>query len=276
MLTHPTLGLPQTYCKRSHETTKSEILVKKKKKTKKMLWLEGAIAFTLTIYVFESYLDYRQYQNLCAEKPPSVLLSAIKDDALKKKILIKFQDSQAYGRAKAKFGAFRRFIDEILENGLLLLYFGPTVWNWAEVFADEYFSSDDVIVKSLLWIGIQHYLFLPLSIPFQYYSQFVVEERFGFNKMTLKLFITDLIKQEFLTVLIGAPLMALTLKIIDWVRDLCEEQKTISLSLSCYPQTRIIHARAGRRIFLSLRFLHSSCIHSNHDIHLPNVHTTLV
>ena len=241
-----------------------------------MLWLEGAIAFTLTIYVFESYLDYRQYQNLCAEKPPSVLLSAIKDDALKKKILIKFQDSQAYGRAKAKFGAFRRFIDEILENGLLLLYFGPTVWNWAEVFADEYFSSDDVIVKSLLWIGIQHYLFLPLSIPFQYYSQFVVEERFGFNKMTLKLFITDLIKQEFLTVLIGAPLMALTLKIIDWVRDLCEEQKTISLSLSCYPQTRIIHARAGRRIFLSLRFLHSSCIHSNHDIHLPNVHTTLV
>ena len=180
------------------------------------MWLEGSIAFTLVIYVFESYLDYRQYQNLCAEKPPVVLLSAIKEDALKKKITDKFQDSQAYGRAKAKFGAFRRFIDEILENALLLAFFGPWVWRKAEFVAEEYFSSDDVILVSLLWVGIQHYLFLPLSIPFQYYSQFVVEERFGFNKMTLKLFVTDFIKQEFLTVLIGAPLMAVTLKIIDW------------------------------------------------------------
>ena len=180
------------------------------------MWLEGSIAFTLVIYVFESYLDYRQYQNLCAEKPPVVLLSAIKEDALKKKITDKFQDSQAYGRAKAKFGAFRRFIDEILENALLLAFFGPWVWRKAEFVAEEYFSSNDVILVSLLWVGIQHYLFLPLSIPFQYYSQFVVEERFGFNKMTLKLFVSDLLKQEFLTVLIGAPLMAVTLKIIDW------------------------------------------------------------
>ena len=117
------------------------------------MWLEGSIAFTLVIYVFESYLDYRQYQNLLCRETTRRAFERDQEDALKKKITDKFQDSQAYGRAKAKFGAFRRFIDEILENALLLAFFGPWVWRKAEFIAEEYFSSDDVHshVSSVGW-----------------------------------------------------------------------------------------------------------------------------
>ena len=40
---------------------------------------------------------------------------------------------------------------------------------------------------------MQHYIFLPYMILLKWYYQFVLEERFGFNKMTLKLFVTGTI-----------------------------------------------------------------------------------
>lgn len=46
-----------------------------------------------------------------------------------------------------------------------------------------------------------------LDIPLALYRTFVLEERFGFNKMTLALFITDLAKGLLVTVLLGVPLL---------------------------------------------------------------------
>ena len=46
-----------------------------------------------------------------------------------------------------------------------------------------------------------------LDLPLSLYLQFVVEEKFGFNRMTLKLFFADLFKQTLLGVLIGTPVL---------------------------------------------------------------------
>jgi STE24 endopeptidase len=46
-----------------------------------------------------------------------------------------------------------------------------------------------------------------VDLPFSLYRQFVVEERFGFNRMTLGLFLSDLAKQLFLAILIGTPIL---------------------------------------------------------------------
>ncbi|MFZ4529720.1 MAG: M48 family metallopeptidase [Undibacterium curvum] len=53
-----------------------------------------------------------------------------------------------------------------------------------------------------------------LDLPFAYYSQFVVEEKFGFNKMTRALFVRDLIKSSLLGAAIGAPLLWLVLTLM--------------------------------------------------------------
>jgi len=50
-----------------------------------------------------------------------------------------------------------------------------------------------------------------LDLPFALYGTFVVEQRFGFNKMTAKLFISDAFKQTLLMLVIATPLIALIL-----------------------------------------------------------------
>jgi STE24 endopeptidase len=50
-----------------------------------------------------------------------------------------------------------------------------------------------------------------VGLPFSWYSTFVVEERFGFNRMTLKLWLADLAKGTLVAVLLGLPLLLLVL-----------------------------------------------------------------
>ena len=46
-----------------------------------------------------------------------------------------------------------------------------------------------------------------IDLPSSLYAQFVIEEKFGFNRMTLKLFIIDLLKQTALGITIGTPVL---------------------------------------------------------------------
>ena len=46
-----------------------------------------------------------------------------------------------------------------------------------------------------------------IDLPLSLYTQFVIEEKFGFNRMTLKLFFIDLIKQSVLGLIIGTPVL---------------------------------------------------------------------
>ena len=50
-----------------------------------------------------------------------------------------------------------------------------------------------------------------LDLPFTLYSTFRIEERFGFNKMTFKLWLTDLVKSMLIGAVIGLPIVALIL-----------------------------------------------------------------
>lgn len=50
-----------------------------------------------------------------------------------------------------------------------------------------------------------------IDLPLSLYSQFVIEERHGFNRMTLGLFVTDLLKQTLLGIAIGAPVITAVL-----------------------------------------------------------------
>lgn len=53
-----------------------------------------------------------------------------------------------------------------------------------------------------------------LDLPFTLYSTFRIEERFGFNKMTFRLWLTDLLKSTLVGLLIGLPIVALMLWIM--------------------------------------------------------------
>jgi len=59
-----------------------------------------------------------------------------------------------------------------------------------------------------------------LDLPFDYYKQFVLEEKFGFNKMTFGLFIADMLKGIALSALIGLPLIWVILTLMGKAGDL--------------------------------------------------------
>ena len=67
------------------------------------------------------------------------------------------------------------------------------------------------VVNGLFFIGILVLLRALLSLPFSCYSTFVIEEKFGFNRTTLKTFVIDLVKGFVLAILLGVPIMALVL-----------------------------------------------------------------
>jgi STE24 endopeptidase len=54
-----------------------------------------------------------------------------------------------------------------------------------------------------------------LDLPLDWYRQFVLEQRFGFNKMTPGLWLGDLVKSTFVGALIGLPLLWVVLKLME-------------------------------------------------------------
>lgn len=75
------------------------------------------------------------------------------------------------------------------------------------------------IIADPFWRGLAYpfavfAIFYVFGLPQSYYHQFVLEERFGFNRMDIKTFVTDQVKAIFLSVLLGLPLLAALLWII--------------------------------------------------------------
>lgn len=71
------------------------------------------------------------------------------------------------------------------------------------------------LTTGLLYIGVLMIAKSIISIPFSIYSTFSIEEKYGFNKTTLKTFVLDRMKGMLLGMLIGIPLLALILKLLE-------------------------------------------------------------
>lgn len=65
----------------------------------------------------------------------------------------------------------------------------------------------DPVAHGMILIISTFFIMSAADIPLSYYRTFVIEEQYGFNKMTPGMFFTDLIKQSVLGLLLGAPLL---------------------------------------------------------------------
>ena len=72
------------------------------------------------------------------------------------------------------------------------------------------------IVSGLFFTGILLFLKLLISLPFTLYTTFVIEEKFGFNKTTPRLFLADLIKSIVLSAILGGILLSLILGFLEF------------------------------------------------------------
>ncbi|CAL1129092.1 unnamed protein product [Cladocopium goreaui] len=153
------------------------------------------------LHFFEQYLEYRQLQKNRESAVPEEF-QGIVDEA-------KFLESQAYQKDKRLFGFVKDWVSFIFDKVQLFLI-TPWLWHYAvSVFGEEAEYS-----CTLFFLFLLQWVEKPISIPFSLYSNFVVEEKHGFNKMTVKLFVTDLIKSEILTYVFGGLLVPMLIWIV--------------------------------------------------------------
>jgi STE24 endopeptidase len=113
-----------------------------------------------------------------------------------------YRKSQQYLRATTNFS----IISSSFSLVVLLLFWFSGGFNWL----NEIISSLTTItlLSGLLYIGILLFANTLISLPFSIYSTFVIEERFGFNRTTPRIFFLDWIKGLALGVLLGGTLLA--------------------------------------------------------------------
>lgn len=103
-------------------------------------------------------------------------------------------------------------------QNLAFIYYDalPKLWGltgvWLTRYLPERFSGE--ISHTLLFFFVFNLVTTVLSIPISYYSTFVLEENFGFNKQTFRLWVTDMLKGQMLGIVLGAPIVSAILKIV--------------------------------------------------------------
>ena len=113
-----------------------------------------------------------------------------------------------YTISKSRIGIIDLFIQAIF---LYLLTIGGGINMLTNLFSNVIIN--ELIIGTMVIISVMFISSL-VDLPLSIYKIFKIDEKFGFNRMTAKIFIADLFKQSVLALVIGIPLLLLSLWII--------------------------------------------------------------
>ena len=121
-----------------------------------------------------------------------------------------YQKSQAYQKTNYRFG----FLSSLFSIGLTLAFLIFGGFEWADQLARS-FSNNEIVI-TLIFFAIIMVGSDIVTTPFSYYQTFVIEERFGFNKSTKKLFITDKLKGWLMMAILGGGVITIAMWFHQW------------------------------------------------------------
>jgi len=156
------------------------------------------LALQFLLETFMNYLNARHY----GDPVPGELADVFDKE--------EYQKSQDYKKTNYRFGLLTSTFSVILT--LAFLVFGG--FEWVDRIAQG--ITDNTILMALIFFGIVMIGSSILTTPFAYYRTFVIEEKFGFNKSSLKLFIIDKIKGWLMLSLLGGGILALVIWFFQW------------------------------------------------------------
>ncbi|MBN9117245.1 MAG: M48 family metallopeptidase, partial [Pandoraea sp.] len=153
------------------------------------------VIFLLAMVMTKLWLAARQIRHVVTHR------AAVPERFASTITLTDHQRAADYTVARTRLGMAEIFAQAVLLvaftllGGLNLLHIGVTEW-----LGEGYLGQIALIAAVLLISGL-------VDLPFTYVRQFVIEQRFGFNRMSLGLFIADMIKATAIGVLLGLPLL---------------------------------------------------------------------
>ena len=157
------------------------------------------VALLLVMLGVRIWLSNRQIRHVLANR------DAVPKEFASKIGLASHQRAADYTVAKARLKMLEMLFDAAVLIGLTLL--------GGLQYIDSQISdlTSHTLLRQVLLVMSVFALFSLLGMPFALYRQFKLEDHFGFNRMTLKMFISDTIKETFLGALLGVPLIAAVL-----------------------------------------------------------------
>ncbi len=164
-----------------------------------MLLIKGILIASFILQnVFGQYMDYLDNTYLSRELPDNV-----KDvyDAEK------YKKWQSYEKDHGRISIISSIVAGVFQ--LILLAFNG--YNW--IF--ELFSGYGLFLQYLFAILIFQLITAILSLPFTYYSTFIIEEKYGMNRTTKKTFVADVIKETILSFVVTYALLMLVMVLFE-------------------------------------------------------------
>ncbi len=137
----------------------------------------------------------------------------------------KYKTAQEYLKENTRFGIIIDTIFTPVTIAFILL----GGFNYVDRFARSFnFGS---IPTGLIFAGVLVFISQVLHIPFSLYSTFVLEEKYGFNRTTVKTFVLDLLKSWLLMAVIGGAIFSIVIwffeKTGDWAWLYCWAMVTV-------------------------------------------------
>lgn len=157
------------------------------------------ITIVVISYLFDQLLDYLNLKAQRNDIPPEI--ESFYDTE-------KYLKSLQYQKTQARFSFLTSGFSFLLS--LAMLVFGG--FGWIDGVLRPAIANE--ILLALIFFGVIMVVSDVLTIPFQWYSTFVIEEKFGFNKTTLKTFITDKLKGYLIGALVGGGLLSLLIYLV--------------------------------------------------------------
>jgi len=142
------------------------------------------VALIVLDFIWDTWVDYLNARRYDAPLPPEV--QDVYDET-------SYRQSIRYKKTYFRFG----LIKSAFSFGIILLMLFTGAFARLDEWVRQWIS--DPVWQSLLYFGILLTLSMLISIPFDYYAVFHIEEKFGFNRQTKRIFWTDKIKSFFLS-----------------------------------------------------------------------------
>ncbi len=159
-----------------------------------LFWI--IIAIVVFDFAFEKVLDYLNFKSMSPTLPKA--LKGIYNEE-------KYAKSQEYEKVTSRFGLISSSFSFLLI--LIILFTGGFG------LLDEWVRgiTENIYFRTLLFFGVLGIVFDFLSLPFQLYSTFIIEELFGFNKTTAGTFVLDKLKGWGIGAVIGGGIISFIL-----------------------------------------------------------------
>jgi len=162
---------------------------------------ELAIFIILAEFLFNQYLNYRQIRRLGSnQKVPDELTELSVNEE-------EYRNSLVYSRAKLQFQVVMQLVSTILELALLYFFVEPFFWNLSGYILERReFNKNSEFYRGIVFMGFQMIKDKIVSTPFNLYESFILEEKFGFNKKTLWIFLYDECVSTTVSIVLGIPI----------------------------------------------------------------------